>query len=173
MPDFPTKARTKPEGGTRLSLKNKNLKITLGAFVIVLAIVYLVFSGLSTATASYYTTVEEALSGKAEPGKHYRIEGKIDVSQAIYDAKKTPVELKFQIYDEKKPEQKLTVIYNDVKPDNFSEATAAVVDGTFNADGTFHADTLTLKCPSKYEQAAPTANEGVISRFLRSLGLKK
>lgn len=81
--------------------------------------------------------------------------------------------LKFQIYDEDSPDKKLIVIYNDIKPDNFQEATGAVVEGKFNPDGTFHAQNLNLKCPSKYEQADLTQPDGKISRFLKALGLKK
>lgn len=141
--------------------------------LIALAIGYLIFSSLQTATAAYYMTVEEALSGNMETDKYYRIEGKINLDEVIYDTKKTPIELKFQIYDENSPDQKITVIYNDVKPDNFEDAISAVVQGKLNTDGTFQADTLNLKCPSKYEQEASSVDDGVITQFLRSLGLKR
>ncbi len=134
-------------------MKSKNLKITIGALVVVAAIAYLIISSMGSAQASYYLPVEQALKGQVEQGKFYRIEGKIDVVNATFDGNKQPVELKFQIFDEKNPGQKLSVIYNDVKPDNFKDATAAVVEGKFKPDGTFKADKLMLQCPSKYEQA--------------------
>lgn len=154
-------------------MKNKNLKIMLGIGLIVLSIVYLIFSSLQTATAAYYMTVEEALSGNMEVDKYYRIEGKINLDEVNYDTKKNPIELKFQIYDEKDPTQKITVIFNDVKPDNFEDAISAVVEGKLKSDGTFQADTLNLKCPSKYEEDTSSQDEGVVTRFLRSLGLKR
>ncbi|HZW81860.1 MAG TPA: cytochrome c maturation protein CcmE [Candidatus Deferrimicrobium sp.] len=132
-------------------MKGKNLKITVGALIIVAAIAYLIISGMGSAQASYYLPVEQALSGKVEQGKFYRIEGKIDVATATFDGNKTPVELKFQIYNETDPSKKLNVIFNDVKPDNFKDATGAVVEGKFNSDGTFMASKLLLQCPSKYE----------------------
>lgn len=154
--------------------RKANVKITIGVLVVVIAIVYLIFAGFSSAQASYYLKVNEALSGHIDLNKSYRIEGKIDVANASFDGNSNPVVLKFQIYDEGQPDQKLTVIYNDVKPDNFAEATSAVVDGKFNPDGTFHAEDLTLKCPSKYEQVDPSQEQdGVITKFLKSLGLKK
>lgn len=152
--------------------KKKNLKIVSGMLLIVAAIVYLIFSSLSTVSTSYYLRVGEALQGEVDPEKSYRIEGKIDVEKAIYDTQKSPIELKFQIYNEENPEQKLTVIFNDVKPDNFQDATGAVVEGKFQSDGTFKADSLNLKCPSKYEEGGLSEDEGRISKFLRSLGLK-
>ena len=155
------------------NLKRKNLKITLGVAAIVLAIAYLILSSFTSATAAYYMKVGEALTAQIEPGKYYRIEGKIDLVNVSYDTNKTPIELKFQIYDDDYPKKKLTVIYNDIKPDNFQEATSAVVQGKFNPDGTFLADTLNLKCPSKYEQdESKQEEEGFISKLLRSLGLK-
>lgn len=152
--------------------KKKNLKVLIGTLVIVIAIAYLIFSSLSTVSTAYYLKVGEALQENIDLDKSYRIEGKIDVEEATYDTKQTPIELKFQIYDENNPDQKLTVIFNDVKPDNFQEATGAIVEGRFEEDGTFKADNLNLKCPSKYEAGEPTENEGRISNFLRSLGIK-
>lgn len=154
-------------------MRKTNLKITIGTLVIVAAIFYLIFAGLSSANAAYYLHVGEAIDGKVDPGKYYRIEGKIDVTKATFDGKSNPVVLKFEIYDENSPDKKLVVIYNDIKPDNFAEATGAVVEGRLNPDGTFHADNLSLKCPSKYEQADESQQEGVVTKFLKSLGLKR
>lgn len=154
--------------------KNVNLKITIGALVVVIAIFYLIFAGFNSAQAAYYLKVNEALNGQIDMNKYYRIEGKIDVTNAKFDGNSNPVVLKFQIYDADSADKKLTVIYNDVKPDNFNEATSAVVEGKFNIDGTFHAETLSLKCPSKYEQADSGQKEdGMITQFLKSFGLKK
>jgi cytochrome c-type biogenesis protein CcmE len=38
------------------------------------------------------------------------------------------------------------------------EATEAIVEGNIQPDGTFKADSLLLKCPSRYEEA-PDANQ--------------
>jgi len=127
---------------------------------------------------SWYTVVvaysrKGKLMAPYASGIFYRIEGKIDVTTATFDGKSNPVVLKFQIYDENSPDKRLIVIYNDVKPDNFQEATGAVVEGKFNKDGTFQADNLNLKCPSKYEQADQSQQEGAVTKFLRSLGLKR
>ncbi len=154
-------------------MKGKNVKITAGVLVIVAAIAYLIISGMSSTTPAYALTVQQALAGQGRADKYYRIEANIDVAHAQWNGDKNPVELKFDLYDPANPEKKLTVIYNDVKPDNFPEATQAVVQGKFNPDGTFHADQLLLKCPSKYEAENTTAkNEGPVTKFLKSLGLK-
>lgn len=153
-------------------MRGKNIKIIAVVLVIVAAIAYLIFSSLGAATASYFIPVEQALSRNVEMDKFYRIEGKIDVENAKFDGTKNPVELKFAIYDEKNTSKKLTIIYNDIKPDNFAEATSAVVEGKFNSDGTFKADKLMLKCPTKYEQVETPKDEGIIAKLLKFLGLK-
>lgn len=151
-----------------------HLKITIGVLLVLAAVFYLIIAGLSSAQAAYYLKVGEALQGHIEQGRYYRIEGKIAGDSVSFDSKSNPVVLKFQIYDDNVPQQKLTVIYNDVEPDNFTEATSAVVEGRFNQDGAFQADTLSLKCPSKYDEASPSQQkDGAITKFLKSIGLKK
>jgi len=152
-------------------VKGKNIKVTAGILVIVVAIAYLIVSGMGSASAAYSISVEDAQqNGKDDVSKYYRIEGKLDVTKATFDANKTPVELKFELYAENDPSKRVPVIYNDIKPDNFAEATGAVVEGKFNQDGTFKADKLLLKCPSKYESAK---DESAWTKFLKSVGLKK
>ncbi len=45
----------------------------------------------------------------------------------------------------------LKVIYNGSIPNNFESATSVVVTGKYQ-DGSFHADDILTKCPSKYEE---------------------
>ena len=44
----------------------------------------------------------------------------------------------------------MPVLYEGVKPGNFEEAIQIVAIGNYN-DGTFHAEQLLVKCPSKYQ----------------------
>ncbi len=46
--------------------------------------------------------------------------------------------------------QPLTVVYRGPRPANFEEATQVVAIGAYR-DGTFHAEHLLVKCPSKYQ----------------------
>lgn len=154
-------------------MKNKNLKVGIGVLVIVAAIAYLIIASMGTTTASYYMKVSEALSGQHDPNKSYRIEGKIDVKDAKFNGTSTPVALTFDLLSEKNPKERLHVVYNDVEPDNFSEATDAVIEGNFTGPDSFHATSLMVKCPSKYEpQNTQKQNEGPVTKFLKSIGLK-
>jgi cytochrome c-type biogenesis protein CcmE len=47
------------------------------------------------------------------------------------------------------------VIYNGPKPDLLKNEAQAILSGTVNADGSFTATEVLLKCPTKYEEAVP------------------
>jgi len=44
----------------------------------------------------------------------------------------------------------MSVLYSGIKPGNFEEATEIVAVGSYR-DGSFYADQLLVKCPSKYQ----------------------
>ena len=50
---------------------------------------------------------------------------------------------------------RLNVVYNNVMPDLLKNEAQAIMTGTLNPDGTFLAQELLLKCPTKYEEAVP------------------
>ena len=58
--------------------------------------------------------------------------------------------------------QTLQVVYTgkDPLPDTFRDSAQAMADGRMQPDGTFHANSIAAKCPSKYE-AAPGARAPV------------
>ena len=47
----------------------------------------------------------------------------------------------------------LPVVYSGVVPDAFKQNADVVVEGSLTRAGTFEADSLLVKCPSKYEAA--------------------
>jgi cytochrome c-type biogenesis protein CcmE len=58
----------------------------------------------------------------------------------------------FTMADDKERERQIRVAYNSsITPDTFKDEAEVLVEGTFLSDGTFEADTLFAKCPSKYE----------------------
>jgi len=50
------------------------------------------------------------------------------------------------------------VVYSGVVPDAFKPDADVVLEGKLTASGTFEADNLLVKCPSKY-QARPSGGE--------------
>jgi cytochrome c-type biogenesis protein CcmE len=54
---------------------------------------------------------------------------------------------------------RLEVIYEGAKPDLLQDEAQAIVRGTLQADGSFYADELLLKCPSRYAEDIPAQIE--------------
>ncbi|GIM44882.1 cytochrome C biogenesis protein CcmE [Collibacillus ludicampi] len=120
------------------------------AFVLVIGvIVSLVVTGITQA-ATYYMTVGE-LKAKGEQAAKTRVKlsGNLVGDSVKWDPDHTL--LQFSITDEKDPKKKIPVVYKGTKPDDFSNGWPVIVEGKLQTDGTFMADSLLVKCPSKYE----------------------
>jgi cytochrome c-type biogenesis protein CcmE len=50
---------------------------------------------------------------------------------------------------------RVSVYYKGPKPDLMKGEAQAIMDGHLDANGTFVADTLLMKCPTRYEQEVP------------------
>lgn len=50
---------------------------------------------------------------------------------------------------------RLAVVYSGAPPDMLKEEAQAILTGSLQADGTFLAEEILLKCPSKYEEVLP------------------
>jgi len=101
--------------------------------------------GLTTFSRSMtpYVSFAEAKSA----GRTVQVMGALDKGSSAYDiATKT---LSFRLLDPNTKEI-LPVTYTDVKPANFEEAVSIVAIGRYQG-GTFAAEKLLVKCPSKYQ----------------------
>ncbi|MCE5207892.1 MAG: cytochrome c maturation protein CcmE [Chloroflexi bacterium] len=155
-------------------------KFVVGGSLIVAAIIYLIVSS-TKANAQYFLTVEELQQRQAELlGKNVRISGVVIGDTIQYDAEN--LVLRFTVanipgdqdevdqmggmavvlhnaaQDESLP--RLNIIYNNVKPDLLKNDAQAIMTGRLNSDGSFTADELLLKCPTKYEEAVPEQASG-------------
>ncbi|HUM03250.1 MAG TPA: cytochrome c maturation protein CcmE [Thermoanaerobaculia bacterium] len=110
--------------------------------VVVLAFLAL---GLSTFTKSMtpYVSFAEAKSSK----RTVQVMGALEKGSSRYDSDAKT--LHFTLVDEK-TRTPLPVTYRDVKPANFEEAVSIVAIGRYE-EGSFHAEKLLVKCPSKYQ----------------------
>ena len=75
-----------------------------------------------------------------------QVHGTIDQASAKYDPNEGI--LHFNLTDGKG--KTMPVSYRGVRPGNFEQATSLVAIGTYR-DGTFQADQILVKCPSKYQ----------------------
>ncbi|MFI5181140.1 MAG: cytochrome c maturation protein CcmE [Thermoanaerobaculia bacterium] len=101
--------------------------------------------GLTTFTKSMtpYVSFDEARASK----RTVQVMGGLEKGTSRYDIDTKT--LHFTLVDEK-TRVALPVAYRDVKPANFEDAVSIVAIGRFQ-DGTFQAEKLLVKCPSKYQ----------------------
>jgi cytochrome c-type biogenesis protein CcmE len=127
---------------------SKNLKFIIGGALVVALIVVLIVQA-TVSTGAYYLTVTEL---------HQRVPGiygeRVRVSGTVVDESEDwnaqEITLRFAISDEEGAQ--LPIVFYGPRPDNFHRAASAIIEGELLSDGSFQADTLLLKCPSRYEE---------------------
>ena len=126
-------------------------KFLIGGLLILGAIAYVTISSFQS-NAIYYLTLKELNAQRASIlNQPVRVNAPLDKSSIQFDDK--TLTLKFNLKD---GDLILPVVYQGVKPDTFEEGESVVVEGKLGSDGVFAASTILVKCPSKYESAAPT-----------------
>jgi cytochrome c-type biogenesis protein CcmE len=155
-------------------------KFIIGGLLIIAAVVYLIASS-TQASAQYFLTVDEVYTkGEEVMGRDLRLSGAVIGETIEYDP--DTLTLTFQIAhipgdnDEIDAQgglaavlnqavtdpnsKRLNVVYVGPKPDLLQHEAQAIMTGRLSDDGTFMADELLLKCPTKYEDAVPEQAEG-------------
>jgi len=150
-------------------------KFIIGIVFIVAAIVYLIVSS-SQASAQYFLTVEELQQkGQQMAGRELRISGAVLGDSIQFDS--SSLDLSFDVVhipgDNKEIEAlgglaevlhqavidptlpRLHVVYNGPMPDLLKNEAQAIMTGTLDEAGVFHANELLLKCPTRYDEAVP------------------
>lgn len=127
------------------------LKLALAVLVFSGVVGYLIVSGMQETTVYYYT-VEEVLAGKIEqPDRGIRLAGNVVAGSVKNGPGETRTD--FMLAGQSGPET-IHVQYQGLLPDNFKEGMPVVVEGLYKpASHEFTANSILLKCPSKYEKA--------------------
>ena len=151
-------------------------KFIIGGVLIIAAIIYLIVSSTQV-NAQYFVTVDELRAkGSSAVGQVLRISGAVIGSSISYDP--NSLTLTFTIANVPGSTKEvdaqgglakvlhdavvdpnrshLVVVYNGAKPDLLKDEAQAILTGKVGADGIFYASELLLKCPTKYQAAAPT-----------------
>ena len=122
-------------------------KFILGGTVLVLALIYLVYTGIQS-TAAYFLTIDELYAkGTAMHDRTVRVSGKVD--EATINFNNRDLILKFEVMSESG--ERLPVVFNGPKPDQMREGAEAILEGKYDGE-IFTAQSLLLKCPSRYEE---------------------
>jgi cytochrome c-type biogenesis protein CcmE len=134
-----------------------NLKFIVAGGVIALAVAYLVTMGLHGTTEYFLTVSELQAKGASAQNQMLRVSGTLIPGSLEHDADGLGVH--FLIADAAATTP-LTVTYTGGQvPDTMADTSAGdveiVAEGKLNAQGSFAANDVLAKCPSRLQDAAP------------------
>jgi len=120
--------------------------------------VILALSLVAVGAAIGVTSFKKSVTPYISFGEARRATGLVQVNGEIADKnyvmKPQEQYLEFKLKDQKG--EIMPVVYHGVIPGNFDQATMVVAIGRYQ-DGTFRAEQLLVKCPSKYQAEAEKA----------------
>ena len=126
---------------------NNKIKFIIGGVVIALAIAYLVYAGIQN-NATYFFTIDELYTkGEAQYNCPVRVSGKVDGETIAFNNR--DLVLTFDVTSE--TGERMHVIFNGPKPDQMRHEAEAILEGKYDGN-VFTAQSLLLKCPSRYEE---------------------
>lgn len=125
----------------------KKTKFIVGGVVIALAIVYLIYTGIQS-SAAYFLTVDELYAkGTAIHNRTVRVSGEVDSETITFNNR--DLMLAFDVVSDSG--QRMSVVFNGPKPDQMREGASAILEGKYDGK-IFNAQSLLLKCPSRYDE---------------------
>ena len=144
-------------------------KFLLGGALLTMAVI-LVIAGGFAGGAQYFLTIGELRAKGAEfQDQNVRISGAvIGDSIRTYVDVQTPI-VEFDVVDAVEKDgvfqpvvgqAPLHIVYEGPRPELLQDDAQAIMEGRLSANGTFHADTLLLKCPTRYEEQFPEQAQG-------------
>jgi cytochrome c-type biogenesis protein CcmE len=154
---------------------SSRLKFIIGGALFITAVIFMIISA-TRATAEFFMTVREVHESEEDlTGQNLRVSGAVIGESIVFDPEAGM--LTFTIAhipgDEDEIEARgglsfvlhqavndpdlphLVVMHEGPPPDMLRDEAQAILTGTLQADGTFLAEEILLKCPSKYEEAVP------------------
>ncbi len=131
----------------------RKMKFIAGALVILAALGYLVYAGVSQSVV-YFVTPSE-LSAAPVKGKAYRLGGMVKPGTLNWNPKS--LDLSFTLSD---GEGSVPVRHRGTPPDLLAEGRGAVVEGTWTADGYFRAALIMAKHSEEYKAPHDASQAG-------------
>jgi cytochrome c-type biogenesis protein CcmE len=150
-------------------------KFVIGGILILGAVIFLIWTSTAT-SAEYFLTIDELnAKGSSIVDKNLRVSGAVIGDSIQYDAPNLTLSFEVAhvpgdnaaletegglaealhqaVMDPSRAHMK--VVYVGPKPDLLRNEAQAIMTGHLGADGTFYAEELLLKCPTRYEEAVP------------------
>ena len=153
----------------RSTTTSSRLKFLIGGLLILAAVGYLIVSGTATG-ARFFITVDELVNDPAYAGQTVRISGAVKGETIQYAAETLTIQftisnipaefedLAVALHDavnDPNATQLAVIVENQVKPDLLQHEAQAILTGSLDENGVFHATELLLKCPSRFEEGGP------------------
>ena len=153
----------------------KSTKFIAAVVLIVAAVAYLIVSSTAD-TARYFLTIEELTAmGPNAIDRPVTISGVVARDTLVYDPAQPRVTFTIvQVPADPKTvaraggpaavaeaaldnphAPRLDVVYPGVKPDALASGVQPIIRGCLAQDGHFYAEEVLLKCPTRYQEAAP------------------
>jgi cytochrome c-type biogenesis protein CcmE len=139
----------------------KRMKFLAGGAVIVVALGYMIYAGV-TQSAVYFVTPAE-IQAAPVAGKAYRLGGLVAPGSLKWEPR--TLELTFTLTDGK---ASVPVHHKGTPPDLFGEGRGAVVEGSWNSGGYFKATLILAKHSEEYK-APHDGNDAGYRELIKSL----
>ena len=137
-------------------------KFLLGGGVIVAALVYMIYAGISQSVV-YFVTPSE-LQAQPVPGKAYRLGGMVAPGSLKWEPRS--LDLSFTLSDGK---TSVPVKHKGTPPDLFAEGRGAVVEGTWTREGYFKASVILAKHSEEYKAPHGEQSQAGYKELLKTL----
>jgi len=131
-------------------MSRKATQISATVFVLATAFGVLLYSSLGESLQQYKYVDEVMAAPQQWEGKRLKVHGYV-VPKSI-GRKESTVQYRF---DMERNGKTLRAFYTGTPPDQFKDEAEVVLTGVLK-DNEFHATEMTAKCPSKYEERAPS-----------------
>jgi len=159
------KVADKPKQG----VSTERTKFLIGGGLILVAVLYLLISGTMQG-ARFFITVDEVMTDSSYVNQTVRVSGAVIGESIEYDSENATIrftivnipsefdDLATALHDailDPNATRMDVVVENEAMPDLLQHEAQAILTGELNADGTFNASELLLKCPSRFEESSP------------------
>ena len=135
----------------------KTGRLAIAITLVAGAVAYLVFAATRD-NLTYYYEIDELKAATASPGEKIRLSGDVVGGSIVREDATRRVRFAIRGVDAPAGSAEIPIVYGGTLPDIFRPDIQVVVEGRLDEGGTFHAETLLAKCPSKYQAEGALAD---------------
>lgn len=131
-------------------------KFLLGGALLFMAAAVVIVQGFAGNDQYFLTVSQLRAKGPEFLEQSVRISGAIIGDSIAFDAQ--TLRLEFDVVDGVEQigaQPPLRIVYEGPRPELLQDHAQAIIEGRLDANGAFRADSLLLKCPTRYEEQFP------------------